>query len=329
MQSRSKPVTTSAAVVECRNYLNGGCKFGDRCHFLHKSKTSTIPTAILPPKPIVNLSPPKSTVPSSSAKREETKPSPLIPSAEDINDLWGFEKPIHDDGVYFYGAPGVFEPKKQEQNVWQKTGKSFSQVLASNLSEQEKEQLNAENATYCEYYPEEGVPMGEICTFFLAGTCKFGDYCRNIHCYEYYYPTSSEGPQNEINSEMKPSSEANVFNISEISKSLPDERNLHTEPKECGICIEPEAGALYGILSHCDCKFCIECIRGWRKEGLTVAKKADQVRLCPLCRTESYFVIPSQKHLTGTEKEILVDAYKISLSNKPCKVSFFQNLILF
>lgn len=42
-------------------------------------------------------------------------------------------------------------------------------------------------------------------------------------------------------------------------------------------------------------------------------------RLCPLCRTESYFVIPSHKHVLGREKELLVEAYKTSLSRKPCK----------
>ena len=34
----------------------------------------------------------------------------------------------------------------------------------------------------------------------------------------------------------------------------------------------------FGLLSHCDCVFCLECIRNWRTEGVAVAKLNSQVR---------------------------------------------------
>lgn len=86
----------------------------------------------------------------------------------------------------------------------------------------------------------------EVCRFFLLGNCKFGSYCKYLHT------------QSEVT----------------ISSSETGE----DPPIECGICIEAPKTSMYGILSHCDCKFCLECIRNWRKEGLTIAKKADQVR---------------------------------------------------
>lgn len=142
------------------------------------------------------------------------------------------------------------------------------------------------------YFPDQYDPAN-ICSFFLAGNCKFGFRCRNLHITQQEYDDS-------------------VTAYTQFTKPT---------PKECGICIEPAPTALYGLMSHCDCKFCLECIRGWRKEGLTVAKKSDQVRLCPLCRTESHFVVPSSDFLTGEAKQALLEAYKNSLSAKPCKVS--------
>jgi E3 ubiquitin-protein ligase makorin len=78
---------------------------------------------------------------------------------------------------------------------------------------------------------------------------------------------------------------------------------------------------MYGLLNGCDCKFCLDCIRNWRREGINVARENEQVRLCPLCRKESYFVVPSIRYVaSGEEKDIIVTAYKESLQRIPCKL---------
>eukprot|EP00597_Dinobryon_sp_UTEXLB2267_P012377 CAMPEP_0170113074 /NCGR_PEP_ID=MMETSP0020_2-20130122/9617_1 /TAXON_ID=98059 /ORGANISM="Dinobryon sp., Strain UTEXLB2267" /LENGTH=154 /DNA_ID=CAMNT_0010339251 /DNA_START=687 /DNA_END=1151 /DNA_ORIENTATION=+ len=86
---------------------------------------------------------------------------------------------------------------------------------------------------------------------------------------------------------------------------------------ECGICIS--VPKVFGILSNCDCVFCLECIRDWRKEGLNVAKSSEQVRRCPLCTKETYFICPSPKYVTRNDKDELITAYKESLLTKECK----------
>jgi len=131
-----------------------------------------------------------------------------------------------------------------------------------------------------------------LCRFFVAGSCRFGSKCRYIHA----LPTADGGIQEPATAPHRP-----------------------LEPVECGICFDAEPGAVYGLLSHCNCKFCLNCIRGWRKDGIQVSRDSEQVRLCPLCRTQSYFVIPSREHVTGEAKDKLVDAYKTSLARKPCK----------
>ncbi len=44
-------------------------------------------------------------------------------------------------------------------------------------------------------------------------------------------------------------------------------------------------------------------------------------RLCPLCRKESFYVIPSTRFVTGIEKQEALSAFRDSISSKPCKVS--------
>jgi hypothetical protein len=131
-----------------------------------------------------------------------------------------------------------------------------------------------------------------LCRFFVAGNCKFGSRCRYIHA----LPTTDGSVEMADAAPYRP-----------------------PEPVECGICFDAAPGSVYGLMSHCNCKFCLTCIREWRKDGIQVARDSQQVRLCPLCRTQSYFVIPSREHVTGEAKDKLVDAYKTSLAKKPCK----------
>lgn len=140
-----------------------------------------------------------------------------------------------------------------------------------------------------------------LCRFFVAGSCKFGSKCRYIHA----LPTADGGVE-EVEFASRPP----------------------LEPVECGICFDAAPGAVYGLMSHCNCKFCVNCIRGWRKEGIQVSQDSEQVRLCPLCRTQSYFVIPSREHVIGEAKDKLVDAYKTSLARKPCKVTSYPIVII-
>jgi hypothetical protein len=87
-------------------------------------------------------------------------------------------------------------------------------------------------------------PVTDVCRFYNAGVCKFGNKCRYLH----------------------------------IGDSPVEVENEKAAVVECGICLEAPAGAQYGILSHCVCKFCVSCIREWRKEGISVTHDTEQVR---------------------------------------------------
>jgi len=90
---------------------------------------------------------------------------------------------------------------------------------------------------------------------------------------------------------------------------------------ECNICYDRVLGQgkRFGILSHCNHAFCLDCIRKWRGRYMKNVDK-ELFRLCPICRIESYFIIPSAYYVgAGKEKEDLIEAYKKSLKEIPCK----------
>lgn len=224
--------------MECKFYkASGGCRFGNKCHFIHAtSKSAHVAAPVRPP-----------IVPSSSFRQAKSNPpneSPKEPmEPAHVNSLWNFADTScgNEDGVFFYGAPGQFQ---QSGNIEQDASyPSYSKVAKQNI---DPDALNKVEDSFNVHKPT------EVCRFYLLGNCKFGSYCKYLHI----PPESSSCTEGAL-----PRSEVGEDSI-----------------VECGICIEAPKTSLYGILSHCDCKFCLECIRNWRKEGLTIAKKADQVR---------------------------------------------------
>ena len=226
---------------------------------------------------------------------------------------WNFEgysgnsNTENNDGVYFYGAPGtaVFDDIEEEnhdneESIWNIKGREGH----SDLVQYSANSMNRyRNNIISEF--QNKIP---ICTFYKAGDCRFGLKCRNYHeepCYDQY-------DEDGANAELENC-------IYETKKEAADSYI------ECSICIsvpEKEKGQLYGIMSHCNCVFCLGCIREWRVEGVKIASKAEQVRMCPTCRVKSFFVIPSINYVSGQDKDALIGRYRQSLSAKPCKVSF-------
>lgn len=99
---------------------------------------------------------------------------------------------------------------------------------------------------------------------------------------------------------------------------------IDPEEVECGICFEVigkkgKKAERFGLLESCDHAFCLTCIRAWRRER--EQQDRANLRLCPVCRNESFFVIPSEVLVMDqTEKRRLIDEYKTEMGRKPCKL---------
>jgi E3 ubiquitin-protein ligase makorin len=81
--------------------------------------------------------------------------------------------------------------------------------------------------------------------------------------------------------------------------------------ENCVICLEPvlASGRMFGILQNCSHAFCLDCIRNWRATYDKKVKKT-HYRTCPICRTNSYLVIPSYHMIYDDEvKEQILEDY--------------------
>lgn len=183
-------------------------------------------------------------------------------------------------------AWGFDEPSTQEESVY------FYGAAGTANFERPKKFTEVVGSSQAIDIPSAATKKKE-CHYYKAGNCLYGSRCKNLHI------------------SRKDIDDDDQENAAEVS----------TPPPECGICLAsaPEKG-IYGLLNNCSCVFCLECIRSWRKEGLSF-EGANQVRLCPLCRNTSYYLVPSRVvPSTPLKKERLLQSYRASLAAIPCKV---------
>lgn len=96
------------------------------------------------------------------------------------------------------------------------------------------------------------------------------------------------------------------------SRSTPWE---YPETNVCGICSEQPVR--FGLLENCSHTFCLSCIRLWRRQR----EQQDRINLrkCPICRVESFLILPASSALSGEAKEEAMTSYKLSMGKTPCK----------
>ena len=103
--------------------------------------------------------------------------------------------------------------------------------------------------------------------------CKFGNDCRKIHCqFGHEIPVDNQNEETNISDD------------------------------NCGICWENiyTSKKRFGLLTDCDHKFCIACIRKHRQN---VQLPKSNRNKCPLCRVASFGYCSSKFFLTGIDKQ--------------------------
>ncbi|CAJ1943629.1 unnamed protein product [Cylindrotheca closterium] len=155
-----------------------------------------------------------------------------------------------------------------------------------------------------------------VCSFFRKGNCRYGDSCRFSH---------NDGNDNyDVDVDQHPATAPSV-----VCQPCNDNDNTSTTQQDddedeelmCGICMEHPTK--FGLLSCCDHVFCFECLMEWRsscgKEEVYAEQKS-LVKVCPVCRTHSDYVLSSYTYAkTGNGKQDLMEAHKLRLSQIPCK----------
>ena len=309
--------------VPCKAYFSidkpFSCKFGAACMFAHK-KPETIARGLHadwgaerePGGGMAAAAPTTEVGPSCEESFDGADGGEGFHHMNVIDSLWDHADNVPSDkadGAYFYGASGTFsggggeggggDSQIPRSTSWAAMArKNAEPVPASGLgaSENKRETVKMQQSQ-----PR----RQEVCVFFATGNCRYGARCMNIH--------SLDG------------GELDVRDIGHGERALAEgEGEDVDEPvlRECGICYapRPEDGT-YGVLNGCDCSFCLNCIRQWRTlHGKEVSGSSSQVRLCPLCRNESHFIVPSVVACRkGPRKDLLIQNYRASLKRIPCR----------
>jgi E3 ubiquitin-protein ligase makorin len=148
------------------------------------------------------------------------------------------------------------------------------------------------------------------CLFFLQGSCRYGAHCRFAHYF---------GPQcPNCGAEVDPRPELQERHLLECEETkLRSEERRRSAALACGICLENIAasGRRFGLLA-CEHAFCLSCIRQWRSN---MEMRRESVRGCPLCRQESFVVVPCDRMVFDPERKARVLLqYKEKLARIPC-----------
>eukprot|EP00056_Hartaetosiga_gracilis_P010077 m.148013 g.148013 ORF g.148013 m.148013 type:complete len:492 (-) comp13247_c3_seq3:1073-2548(-) len=111
-----------------------------------------------------------------------------------------------------------------------------------------------------------------------------------------------------------------------ISKRAEEEKRAQLEQVskgiECCICMEivkeksVASERRFGLLPNCNHSFCLQCIRKWRSQD----GQGKIVQHCPMCRVQSFFVIPSSVWVEDEgEKQKIMNEYKAEMKAIDCQ----------
>jgi E3 ubiquitin-protein ligase makorin len=168
--------------------------------------------------------------------------------------------------------------------------RNFDEELIRQLQDDEEERINR-------FLEQQETAI--ICEYFLLGNCRFGSSCKFIH------------PETSIADKER----------KELEEKRARKKYIEEHDEECNICLNKVLtnGRKFGVLDGCDHTFCLNCIRNWRS---TYDKRVSKLhfRTCPICRQNSYLVIPSDYMCkSGPDKDELIDEYKGTLGLIHCK----------
>ena len=158
----------------------------------------------------------------------------------------------------------------------------------------------------------ENNPEWTVCEYYLRGDCKYGDSCHNMH------PASMT--LRRMAGQLQRANGDGYSGYNPNAKA-PNKGIAIEGDEDCVICLDPvlASGKRFGILENCSHAFCLDCIRNWRATYDKKVKKT-HYRTCPICRENSYLVIPSTRMIyEGALKDELLEEYTETLAEIPCK----------
>ncbi|CAG8518464.1 703_t:CDS:2 [Paraglomus occultum] len=246
-----------------------------------------------------------------------TTATPFSPD-DDVQFQFYMEEDKGELGEAVHSGEGAFEGKDGANNVEHGSVNTNGTATATGSETTEQDESSKQRLSYSDItktgIKDSGAAGGisidsrryePLCPFAMAGICRYGDRCRNLH--------GLSCPKcRKLVLHPRGSVEEHQAHISSCNP-------IPQEDIECGICYErvlSKPDARFGLL-NCDHAFCLSCIRQWRSNN---TMNNQVIRSCPVCRVNTYFVTPSMCWISEREeKKRVVEEYKRKCSTIPCK----------
>lgn len=261
-------------------------------------------------------------------------PSSIVEAAinPDKNFINRPSRQSEDDSIFLRSSSNsVFENSKDVISTRYYGPGSFSEASCHPLAVEDDNSFSLENPDFLlfeetdrtyygsvthplhsQHIPQQHAQSRRVCTFFIQGNCRYGEFCRSSHF------TGDSCPH--CDKKCGESIEQQQLHLSICEElDLIIEDRVMSKDFECCLCGENivSSGRKFGLLTGCNHSFCLKCIREWKGE---TSHKRDHIRRCPECRKESLFVIPSDRMILEPDrKEKAIAKYRDKLSQIPCK----------
>jgi E3 ubiquitin-protein ligase makorin len=195
-----------------------------------------------------------------------------------------------DEDIFYYGAPG--------QNLPSSSTAPQTTTFSSICVEQESDHSISQIQTAWTRQTESTIPE---CKLYPLGKCRFGLACRYRH--------------------IDSSSNNSISSFDDFKERVKE--RMESFGSTCNVCFENPLcqRKRFGMLTSCNHVFCLSCIREWRQQ-----QDAEFCKACPICRSTSHFVVPTDRHVSDPDrKHLIVSAYKENMSQIPCTHYNFGN----
>ncbi|KAF7654274.1 hypothetical protein LDENG_00071630 [Lucifuga dentata] len=256
------PVIPSAQI--CRYFQKGGCWYGERCRFLHVPLPDSDAAVAGRRSSVPNVSSSSPHVSYALPDRRGSEPAVLQAQVTSSQEC------IRPEAVLVNGS----DPQCHTECLTTDNSEEGSQDANSSLTASSESAQSSENA-------EAGASSG-----------------RN---------------QQEI-SPRETTKDAGAAAASTGLENIDaTEAFLQSKDIICGICMDKvyekadPSEQVFGILPNCNHTFCLKCIITWRK---TKDLQPEVIKSCPQCRVKSAFYVANKYWVEGKAKETVIAAFK-------------------
>ncbi|XP_060787974.1 makorin, ring finger protein, 4 isoform X2 [Neoarius graeffei] len=284
-------------VQVCRYFQKGGCWFGENCRYLHiAGPDSGASGARRGSAPVVNAS---------------------LPGHVSA-DRWGSEPSLN--------APGAYNWRRaSEPLVTSLSYQQTSQRPTTGIAEEEEHAVLEAGSILPQQ--EEGLQPQESDGLGPRLPCNSADEATVNAASDEATVNAASDVQEKTDSKTDQQG-VPLLESGATASVAQGQSEAYNQSKDvfCGICMDKvyEKGTVrerrFGILPNCSHAFCLSCIMTWRK---TKDFQEEVIKACPQCRVKSPFYIPSKYWVCeGEPKEALIASFKEKSSKIKC--NFFM-----